>query len=140
MINKDTLKTRWFGVLHCIFYSFLSVLLFFNIFLVKIKLIKMNSFFLNFEEKVVYTKKKSKSSSVSTFLRIWLRGISEETEITKERGKYMGKSVQYYILRQDSRWNPLLKNVVQTSPSITFYTHGNVEPQLCFIIIFVAHV
>jgi hypothetical protein len=54
----------------------------------------------------------------------------------------MGKSEIVYFLRQDSEGYPLLKKVVQTSPSITFYTRV-VEPHCFFIIIiilFVAHV
>jgi len=30
-------------------------------------------------------------------------GISEGIEIVKERGNYMGKSVDYYFFRQDSK-------------------------------------
>jgi hypothetical protein len=91
------------------------------------------------KEKEVYTKKIKELISLN-FSQDLTGGISEETEIAKEYRNYMGKSVKNYSLRQDSLRNPLLKKVVQTSPSITFYTHGNVEPQLCFIIIFVAHV
>jgi len=51
-------------------------------------------------------------------------GISERIRMVKERRNYMGKSVDYYFYRQDSKRNLFLKKVIQTSPSITFYTRS----------------